>query len=234
MENVNNIKKILYIGTWNHIECVNHFPNTKEFIFIDTQPRSEFDSLSFYQPFYRKNFFQGLLTECRKKQFRLTNLIETDKTYYKKILSVSQLMDYKLMDSCPFINPTLLSFANDITEQIIHYYISTNIEYNMTPRLLQDIQSADALIVSGYFPNKILLDYFDKDMPKKFIGYSQTCYKGTNDEYPDEKNTIINVLKQSKNVIKNDYFYSYYYVCSETGSYKKFATFKDFLENSKY
>jgi len=233
MENVNNIKKMLYIGAWNHIECVNHFPNTKEFIFIDTQPRSEFDSLSFHQPFYRKIFFQDLLMECRKKQFRLTNLTEIDKTYYKKILSVTQLMDYKLMDSYPFINPTLLSFVNNITEQTIHYYISTNIEYNMTPRLLQDIQSADALVVSGYFPKKILFDYLDKDMPKKFIGYSQTCYKTPIDEDPDEKDTIINFLKKPENIIKNDYFYSYYYVCYETGAYKKFASFKDFLENSK-
>ena len=41
---MNHPKKLLYIGAWDHISPVMHFPKTKEFIFIDTQPRSEFDN----------------------------------------------------------------------------------------------------------------------------------------------------------------------------------------------
>ena len=45
-------KKILYVGTGNHIEPVNHFSDTKEFIFIDSQPRNEYGHEYYYKPFY--------------------------------------------------------------------------------------------------------------------------------------------------------------------------------------
>ena len=41
---INHCNKILYIGTGCDIQPVTHFLQTKEFIFIDSQPRNEFDS----------------------------------------------------------------------------------------------------------------------------------------------------------------------------------------------
>ena len=50
----------------------------------------------------------------------------------------------------------------------------------MTISLQQDIEEADALLISGYHPNIKLLEYFTK--PKIFIGYSNTCYNLNNDK----------------------------------------------------
>ena len=54
------MKKVLYIGPWHHIQPVQDFPLIKEFIYIDTQPRSEFDELSYYQGFYKERFYEDL------------------------------------------------------------------------------------------------------------------------------------------------------------------------------
>ena len=46
------INKILYLGAWHHIQPVRDLPLVKEFIFIDTQPRSEWDNQSFHMQMY--------------------------------------------------------------------------------------------------------------------------------------------------------------------------------------
>lgn len=52
------MEKLLYIGSGLDIEPIIHFNDVKEFIFIDTLPRSEFDGFIvdgslFYDIFYR-------------------------------------------------------------------------------------------------------------------------------------------------------------------------------------
>ena len=51
-----------------------------------------------------------------------------------------------------FANPTLIIFENKETKQIIKYYISTNIKYNMNELLKKDISESTGLIVQGYIP----------------------------------------------------------------------------------
>lgn len=41
---IKHANKILYIGAGCHIEPVTHFPQTKIFVFTDSQPRSQDDS----------------------------------------------------------------------------------------------------------------------------------------------------------------------------------------------
>jgi len=52
--------KILYIGAGLHMDPLHHFQYTKEFVFIDTLPRSEFDTNNFYLGFYSNNFIDNL------------------------------------------------------------------------------------------------------------------------------------------------------------------------------
>lgn len=40
---MNSLNKILYLGAWDDIAPIHDFPNVNEFIYIDTQPRSESD-----------------------------------------------------------------------------------------------------------------------------------------------------------------------------------------------
>jgi hypothetical protein len=205
-----NIKQMLYLGAKCHIEPTIHFPEAKDFIFIDVQPRSEFDNKSFYFGFYRPNFVDELIYKCSQLNFKLTETIELNPQYYKSIFSWKQRLYYSLFCSVlpKYINPTLLIFKNNITDQTIKYYISTNIEYNMCTKLERDIKESNGLIVSGYHPNVKVLEYFT--YPKIFFGYTGTCYE--NDA--DESDNVINLLHTK---FKSIYFKSYFLVSTQTG-----------------
>jgi hypothetical protein len=201
---MDEIKKILYIGSGCHLDIVSHFPNVSEFILIDTQPRSEHDSIEFNPDFYRHLFVNSLLSAGIKHNIILTNICELDDKYYH--------LEHKM----PFLNPTLLTFTNTKTTQTIKYYISTNIRYNMNEILINDIQQSDALIVSGHYPDIILYDYLDKKKPIQFIGYSKTCFSLDIDEMKD---TIYYKLHN------NSYFDKYYLVDYDSGEITKYKTF---------
>lgn len=171
-----HINKILYIGTGLHIEPVTHFKDTKEFIFIDTQPRSEFDSFhpNYHAPFYHHNFINKLKELCFNYGFTFDSFYELDSSYYKQILNWKQYFYFLCYKIPNFINPTLLVFINKQTKQTIKYYVSTNIKFNMTNALKSDIETSDGLIVCGYIPEIELLQFFDKS--KIFLGYTNTNY----------------------------------------------------------
>lgn len=193
-------KKVLYVGAWNHIEVINYFPHCKEFILIDTQPRSDNDEKDyFYEGFYREKFIKTITNKCKKYRFVLEQIIELDENY------LSHYNDY------PYINPHLFIFKyKDI---VIKYYISTNILFNMHPMLEKDIYEADTLYNAGYHPDCKLLKYFSLNgiiKKKNFVGDNQTCYYI---EYEDDDNNIIKFfIKNEKNHIMDDYFDNYYLV----------------------
>lgn len=221
---IKSSNKILYIGAGCHIEPVIHFKQTKEFVFIDTQPRNEFDSytINFIDRYYRNNFLIKLINECTKFHFVLKSCIEIDKQYYKKIISWKQYFYYMLRKKPEHINPTLLTFINNDTQQKIHYYISTNILFNVNHRLQQEIESCDGLIVSGFHPNKELLQYIKT--PINFYGYTNTHYNIFCD---DEKNNIIYHMHLKPYNIKY-YFKNFFMVTKDNGTIYKCYDFDDF------
>ena len=227
---INHFNKILYIGANCHIQPVNHFKYTKEFVFIDTQPRSEFDSFhpNFYKYFYRRNFYSNLIESCQQYGFDLESTYELDSNYYTQIISFKKLIKYlvKFKKLPEFINPTLLVFRNDTTGQVIHYYISTNIKFNMKPILQLDIENCDGIIIAGYHPDIELLHYIKQ--PITFIGYTGTCYTIENNKlYDSEKQNIIYFLQTAPcNTIY--YFKEFFVIIKETGVIYKCADFNDF------
>ena len=211
------INKILYLGTWHHIQPVRDFPLVKEFIFIDTLPRSEWDNQSFHIGFYKNSFYDDLIHKCICFGFKLKLTDVIDPNYYKSIFTIKQRFYYYLWNVLPHhINPTMLEFVNETTGQSIKYYISTNIQYNMTPLLQKDIEESEALVISGYHPHIKLLEYFTK--PKLFIGYSDTCYDKNKNEEQNNGDDIISLLNQS---YKSEYFNHYMVVSYKTGQIKK-------------
>ena len=193
---INHCNKILYIGTGCDIQPVTHFLQTKEFIFIDSQPRNEFDSFypKFQTHFYRSHFYSHLLESCRKYGFILESTYEFDSDYHKTIMSWKQKITHCFKKLPDFINPTLLVFKNNITNQTINYYISTNIKFNMKPILQLDIEDCDGIIISGHHPDIELLQYIKH--PIDFFGYTGTCYTIENNNlYNVEKQNIIYFLQ---------------------------------------
>jgi hypothetical protein len=227
---INNPIKLLYIGAGLHIEPVKHFPQTKNFVFIDSQPRSEFDSSypKFYSKFYRSNFLNDLVDSCLYYGFILDYYTVLDKTYYKKIISKKWYYTSCIYKIPSDINPVMLVFYNSRTQQKLTYYASTNIIFNMSKTLKNDISTCDGIIVSGYFPEKEVLNYFVS--PKMLFGYTDTSY--ILDSISSNENNILYFLH---NCICNRpyYFTEFYMVHNNSGAIIKCKDFKNFVESQE-
>ncbi len=212
----NNFKKVLYFGAWDHINVINYFPNCNEFVLVDTQPRSEHDEKDyFYEGFYRDKFIERIINKCKKYGFILDKITELDSNYMNNFLN-----------NLPYINPHLFVFKNNKLETIrtIKYYISTNILFNMTPMLEEDIKTADTLYNAGFHPDIILLKYINKKI--NFVGDNITCYYI---EYEENDNNIIKNFIENK-INMNDYFDNYYLIWRK----KSMIILCDSLEDINY
>lgn len=234
------IKKILYIGTGEHIEPVIDFIHTQEFIFIDTQPFTEFDyeqNDTFMHSFCRKNFVGNIIKKCLKIGFRLKEEKVLDYTYVQNFLGKAKYYCLNKLNLLPkYSNPTLLFFENNKTKQIIKYYVSTSLKNNignLNGLLEKEITTSDAIIISGHDPDSIILDFFTNQ--KIFIGYTKTCY-----ENDDDDDTIISLMNISSECEIKFYFSQFYLVKFKNYSnyrvennrrIKKFDNFEEFKKN---
>jgi hypothetical protein len=184
-------KKVLYLGAWDHIELITYIPNCREFIFIDTQPRCEWDDEGIYnEKFYKKEFIPNLKKKLNKYGFKLINIYS---------------LNNQSIENDLYINPHRFDFINSQTKTLLKYYISTNILYNMCDMLKEDIYQADALYNAGHHPDKYLLELFN-NKKKTFIGDTNTVY---NIDYNDN-NIISCFLKKELNIF--DYFDKFYFI----------------------
>ena len=110
------INLIIYFGAGVHFECVTHYPHAYEFVFIDVHPNSESNNI-FYEPdYYRHTFIENLLINGIKH-----NIVLKDSRDMKSYcLDNDSTLLYRM--------PTLLTFINNTINQIIKYYVSTNIK----------------------------------------------------------------------------------------------------------
>lgn len=172
------IKKILYVGTSLNIQVVKDFEYVKEFVLIDNQPRSKSDRYYFSDKDYNEDFLEELLKISSEYGFILNDIYMLDENYYKNILNLKKQIYYSFFKLPDNLNPELYIFENKDTNQVIKYYISTNILYNMNYTLLEDIRDCNTLIINDYIPDVKLFDYFNK--MEIFIGYIKTCFSTSN------------------------------------------------------
>ena len=171
------MNKLLYIGAGLDLKPLVDFLETTEFVFVDVQPRSEFDKPEFwFEGFYRNNFYPNLVKEASMYGFSLENTEELDSEYFQSIMSFRQRIKWlnRVKETFNHICPNLLTFYNYKTGQKLKYYISTNILTNMNWDLENDILNTDGLIISGFHPDKKLLNYITN--PINLLCYSETCY----------------------------------------------------------
>jgi len=159
--------KILYFGAGTHLEPIIHFSDTKEFVFGDCQPRTEFGCFNVCKKeFYRKFFLTSL--EDKIKGLGLTIQSRT-----------------VLTNKFPGIRiPNLESERLDITNKPynlrsathLKYYISTSLPYDLYENyaLQEDISTCDTLLISGHHPHIDIINYIKK--PFNLIAYSSTWF----------------------------------------------------------
>lgn len=215
------MEKLLYIGSGLDIEPVVHFSKIKEFVFVDTLPRSEFDGhiydgSLFFDGFYRHKFIDLLIDDANKYGFVLVEKVPLGLEYHTQILTREQknIWGGNFLLNFPDINPCLLTFVNHKTSQIIKYYISTNILVNMCEELKKDIIESTGIILSGYHPDKIILDYISS--PIKLYCYSNTCYYLDDDEVNNFDNLIYWTFN---NPDKVKTYFDKIFVCDRTDGY---------------
>ena len=219
--------KILCVGFGENINIITHLPNTNEFIFMDTLPRGEkYKHKKFIYSNYKERFVNNLLNQFSNCGFYLDYSSCTNKLYYKNIMSWKQRI-YAFIKGIPNnINPTLLVFSNDRTKQVIKYYISTNINHNITANLFRDINTCDGIVISDHDPDIKILNYLET--PMNFIGYTHIDY--SNPKYKHSEDSILKYIHDHEPNI-HFIFDKYYLIDNKTGYIeyvgKKFVDFYD-------
>ena len=103
----------------------------------------------------------------------------------------------------------------------------------MTPELRNDICNADGLILSGYFPDKYLLNYFIK--PKTIIGCTETYFPNEYEVNDTELvTTMIPSLFKDENTGKYKYSNGYFLLSIYSGHITKCKSVQELHEKSEY
>ncbi len=188
------MNRLLYFGAGTHLQPVLDFISVKEFVFVDSQPYTEFyrSGYIYDKQFYRTNFVKELNSKAKLYGFELTEEKVLDPTFFWSTLSSVQKACYCLFPKLipQYANPTMLKFINPQTSQTIKYYVSNPFPYSKSNELIEDIKYSDGLIISGYHPHKSVLNYWS-DKKIKFIGYSNTWF---GKEELDDLESIIQFL----------------------------------------
>lgn len=200
----------VYVGAGLDLKIIKNIPQVKNFVFIDSQPHSEFgidenwhkdpnyifncicpEWAPFVNSFSRPNFINNL-----KK-----TAIEENITLISEVVNKKLKFEYK--------------------DQIINYFVNISVPHNLL-LIKNDIKNYDNLIVAEFFPHHSILNYTTKDIT--FWGNINTIYKQNiennclyNNMKNDDKNTVIyklnneslyekkfkkfNVIQNNKNII---------------------------------
>lgn len=215
--------KILYFGAGTHLEPTIHFPNTKEFIFGDSQPKTEFGCFNVYKKeFYRKFFLPKLEDKIKELGFYVQ---------YRKILTnkISCIQSHDLESECLFLTnkPYNLRSATHIK-----YYISTSLPYDLynNPDLQSDIETCDTLLISRHHPDIKIINYLKK--PFNLIAYSGTWFPFSLENLIEQdcyyKNNIMLFILNNPHLIK-----SYTVVDEQSGEKIFLKSYNDLYEKIK-
>ena len=211
------MNRLLYFGAGIHFQPVFDFLQVKEFIFVDSQPYTEFFRLGYTydKSFFRDKFVSSLKFTASLYGFEVQEETILDDGFFWSTLNPIQKACYKLFPRLvpQYVNPTLIKFYNYTTLQTVKYYVSNPFPYSKSEQLVQDIRLTDGLIVSGYHPDKSVLDFWsDKNI--KFIGYSSTWFGKSDPEDldPIEASNIIHYLHTNNDESGTKHFNEYIFV----------------------
>ena len=207
--------KILYVGAGKDINPIKYFPDTKQFVFIDSQPRNEYGFEYYYKPFYRHFFVNELKEKLSELNFKLFDEIRLTNNYEE----INR--DYLDATKLYFSDKKGFNLRN---ERTLTYYISTAIPrsyFDLEKYIKEDIKDCDTVLVAGHNPHSIFLRDIKK--PFYFVGCENTYFpKNYNSCEEDYLNTVLSyVLKYPLSVKKYVFMY-------ENGDKKFFNTYEEF------
>jgi hypothetical protein len=137
----------VYVGAGTDIKPLLIFKNIGTFIYIDSQPLTEFGSTALFSGCARPKFPLQIYQILTKHGFIKTN----QKT------------------------PNLHEYYNPKTGRTLKYYMNCCFPKDLSQELLNTIKLANTLICCGHTPSAGLITMM-KPGPKTFIGDNKTCY----------------------------------------------------------
>jgi hypothetical protein len=170
--------KVVYIGAGLDIIPFLVLNDIDEFIYIDGLPQSEFGMIEYESGYFYRNYF-------------LDNL-------YKLMQNNKIDLVYK--------SDNYLEFSKN--NRKIKYFINTPFPEKLSDDIINELYDAENLILSGYFPHKVILDL----MPKLHTIYGNMHTVYTFDKTDEEEqDNVIGVLLNMPNLN--------YYMIKETINY---------------
>jgi hypothetical protein len=183
-------QKAIYIGAGIDIVPVLLFDTIDEYIYIDSQPFSEFGTQTyiiktntakhvsrderFFNDFSRGNFMENLINVMKQNYFRMVEK-----------------------------NDDFLLFKND--KKTIKYYYSCAFPEHITEEMKDELKDCNVLILIGHDPHKNILKYIK--LPTTIIASDNTVYRSPLEEDDDYEKSTFKTLNENKNLIKEGYLF---------------------------
>jgi hypothetical protein len=137
----------VYVGAGTDIKPLLIFKYISTFIYIDSQPLTEFGNAA-------------LFSGCARPKFPL---------------QIYQILTKHGFIKTTQITPNLHEYYNPKTGRTLKYYMNCCFPKDLPQCLLNDIKTANTLICCGHSPPAALISMM-KSGPKTFIGDNKTCY----------------------------------------------------------
>jgi hypothetical protein len=180
-------QKAVYIGAGIDIVPVLLFDTIDEYIYIDSQPFSEFGTQTyivktntskhvsrderFFNDFSRGNFMENLINVMKQNYF-----IMVEK------------------------NDDFLLFKNN--KKTIKYYYSCAFPEYITKEMKDELKDCNVLILVGHDPHKDILKYIK--LPTTIIASNNTVYRPDSIDENYDRSTF-RILNENKNLINDGY-----------------------------
>ena len=137
---------LVYVGCGTDFDLLSKLPQIKEFVYIDSQPKSEFGYIEYDTGyFHRKNYMKNF-SENIDKSFNKVNIVPTYPDVYFNFSTDQTLYHYY---SLPF----------PWTSRIYQYSITKD-DINKLTNLLGNTTH---LVIKGYNPSTKIFKYFNKN-----------------------------------------------------------------------
>jgi hypothetical protein len=179
------MNQAVYIGAGLDLIPVLVCRDIKKFIYIDSQPFSEFGT-----DVYTKNNNQITASLETREKYEKNNLFGRFNFRFRldKLMKQNNFLLVSETKYC-------LLFKNDLN-QVIKYHISCAFPEFLTDEIVDDIAQCNTLILCGYHPRKIILALIKE--PKIIIGNCRTVYQ----DCDDEESSIIEYLYNNPYIVE--------------------------------
>jgi hypothetical protein len=176
----------VYIGAGIDVLPLLLFRNIRRFIYIDSQPLTEFGSCELHEQFSRPNFTMNFTQTMKKIGYNKV---------YKRAENLYEYVHHTRMTEVLYFMNNRFPHALD---ELAHTYIKT----------------ASILIGCGYNPDKSIIDMM-KPGSKVFVGNNHTVYLNpciinkqwckieTTDEDDDDKNGVFKYIHENNSIIES-------------------------------